>query len=77
MSKEFDDITLYYWINGKVKACPDNVIIQSVLCVDILSEKPTGRYGMWDKNTESNWVSFPFEHFPPEFKLQLLLLGVT
>lgn len=45
-------------------------------CVDTRSDEPEYRYGMWRADSKG-WIAIPLTEFPNEFKLQLLLLGVT
>mgnify|MGYP003398430144 CR=1 FL=1 len=44
------------------------------LCVDLDFSEPEGRYGQITRNT---WLHTKLEDFPKEFRVHLLLLGVS
>jgi hypothetical protein len=72
----------YFWRDGQVidSSIPESweeLIkegLADVLCVDIAEASPQYRFGMFRSN--KSWISVPPTQFPPEFRLQLLLLGV-
>jgi hypothetical protein len=68
---------LYYWDGEKVIEARDwQQKYKNCFSVDIAFETttPESRYG---KDTGDLWEHIPFSDFPPEFKLQLLLLGIS
>jgi hypothetical protein len=72
----------YFWKDGQVIESPipstwDELFQQEladVLCVDVKESSLEHRFGMFRRN--KSWMSVPPTQFHPEFRLQLLLLGV-
>ena len=48
--------------------------ILDLFCMDTTCEVNYGRHGMF---TATGWEEIPFNEFPPEFRMHLLLLGVS
>ena len=53
----------------------DTKEVRSLFCLDTTANTIAFRYGYYKKDYQ--WQYQPFDEFPSEFKLQLLLLGVT
>ncbi len=70
---------LYFWFNGEVfiKAWGDSTveIIREVPCLDTSDLPGEGRYGMFREG--GVWADMTLDEFPPEFRVHLLLLGVS
>lgn len=49
--------------------------LTDLLCVDEAHTDPRTRYGMF--HSSMDWVPVPLSDFPKEFRLHLLLLGVS
>lgn len=72
---------VYFWINGAVVEEGDDSTKwkegwEGALCIDMQQNDPYARYGVW-RVPYGSWIGIPFKEFPEEFKLQLLLLGVS
>ena len=69
--------TEYYWSNGEVVTLNEDTSpweYKNCFSLDTTTEMTHHRYG---KYTDQGWKHFPLEEFPPEFKLSLVLLGVS
>ncbi len=74
----------YFWKDEEVITYPGppSITIRAAIvldllgyyCVDTACIHAAGRYGRFD---ELGWASDPLDSFPKEFRLHLLLLGVT
>ncbi len=69
----------FYWLNEEV--VPSDHYIRSPegkpirFCVDTQFSETLYRYGYVD--AEGGWFHVLLEEFPPEFRMHLLLLGVS
>lgn len=80
-------MTCYLWDNGEVQEAPcsswEDIKIIGCLdlyCVDTAASAPAMRYGIYASGAKDHaygWHHVPLVDFPKEFRLQLLLLGVT
>lgn len=81
---------IYFWKKGKVEvAHPLGVYTTTdalkdgrtgLPCVDTKFNRPDQRYGVYAQEEGGeffNWEPLPINTFPAEFRLQLLLLGVS
>lgn len=76
---------MYFWVDGQcVQQDWEIKPILGVLCVDDYQTKPMERYGTWvyvepdaEHEYDYRWESVSLNQFPPEFKMQCLLLGVS
>lgn len=76
----------YFWKDGEVFVVNEVMFArlakemgcEGLYCVDTHRTDPSGRYGEF-KNIpgQFGWKHIPLEQFPPEFRMRLLLLGVT
>ena len=75
----------YFWKDGKVVEYSGDMFtrqlregrpdLEDCLCVDTSRKDEISRYGQFIKN--DGWHHEPFREFPPEFRMHLLLLGVS
>ena len=64
----------YFWRDGEVLVVTDGLSLSNYYCVDTGYGSDFGyRHGMFTPV----WKHIPFDEFPAEFKLHLLLLGVS
>lgn len=65
-----------YW-NGEQAVETEDVqeAFKGLFVIDLDFKRPHMRYGNW--KTESGWKHVPFDDFPVEFRMALLILGVT
>ena len=78
---------IYFWKDGAVFSTTENELsrgsafsfILGCPCVDTRYECDVAdqRYGMFDKRGPQPWVPIPWDELPGEFKMYLLLLGVS
>jgi hypothetical protein len=76
---------LYFWKNGEVLIVNDPIGslgarrrgLTNLLCVNDFQsiDSPFMRYGLF--NDELGWRPIRFANFPSEFKVHLLLLGIS
>lgn len=73
---------VYFWVNGKIITSESSYYedIQDLgvfgkFAIDNSCHMPQGKYGIYQFN--DNWKHIPFDKFPNEFKIALLLLGVS
>lgn len=81
----------YMWKNNQVVELTCKIFVSDAtrnkwgdhLMVDIGRQAPDERYGMFKEmdyingRFELGWKHVPFEQFPAEFRMSLLLLGIT
>lgn len=83
----------YFWKNGEVvvvdKPLTRNDFARSAVfgflycpCVDTFQDETGGRYGQWEQEgggwiALAKWISIPPEELPKEFRMHLLLMGVS
>jgi hypothetical protein len=73
----------YFWKDGRIVELADSLYHSRVAaadlaqcyCVDTAHTHPDARYGVFLRHT--GWKHREFSSFPPAFRAQLLLLGVT
>lgn len=65
---------LYFWDGSKIiKVIEDDVRpYRNMPCLDTWGMNDRYRYGTF---TLEGWKHLPFEQFPPEFKMALMLIG--
>lgn len=71
--------TAYAWTGTEVLALEtvygiDRTPLFNRPIVDLTEEAPPMRYGTFGA---TGWSPIPLDRFPPEFRVQLLLLGIT
>lgn len=83
----------YFWKNGQVVVLHEQLIRNDFArsemfgflycpCVDTYQDETGGRYGQWEQEGAgwialAKWVSIPPEELPKEFRMHLLLMGVS
>ena len=74
----------YFWIDGAVAyvhgwcTLQEQKTVYNVPCVDANEDNPHMRYGIFTRNWRAGrWESRDLATFPKEFRMHLLLLGVT
>ena len=77
-----DDV-FYFWKDKQVVIVTDAELDenfasnQGLICVDTQREEPEWRYGWFSPEDFSRWSYIPLDDFPKEFRVHLLLLGVS
>ncbi|WP_290877884.1 hypothetical protein [Aquabacterium sp.] len=81
--------TLYFWVDGIIIDYHEDALwkpleegsLDQLFCIDRRFEAGDaytyGYYWTDSNGATDNWKNIPFSDFPPEFKLQLLLLGIS
>ena len=83
----------YFWKNNEVvvlrqQLCSSDFRQEAFFgvlycpCVDTFQDETGGRYGQWEQEgggwvALAKWVSIPPEELPKEFRMHLLLMGVS
>ncbi len=74
----------YFWKDGEVITAPAQMTmgkatasdLDDLFCVDPYWEDADRRYGVF-KSKSGGWEHYPVDMFPKEFRVHLLLLGVS
>lgn len=74
----------YFWKDGNVLVTEQVLAEEAIrynytdlLCVDACRTDPESRYGVFKNAPQRGWKHVPLENFPKEFRMHLLLLGVS